>query len=214
MNEFTPALLTSSRRSENCPVRGFTLVELLVVVAVLGILAALSFPVFSAVQNRARVSQTKTQFTQYITAMEGYRSTYGYYPTFRFVTEMSGSLSGDHHVRLNEFPNRREIFSVSLTGRMLNGDPVANGGFFDQSGANPQRHQFFDFSEKEFNESGQIVDAFGNPDIRIVIDTDYNGQISADALDGLDLDQDFIRTGVAIYSVGDPNAGFPEIRSW
>ncbi|MCH8475367.1 MAG: type II secretion system GspH family protein [Opitutales bacterium] len=214
MNRLPSANLAAYRSPLSCRPRGFTLIELLVVVAVLGILAAISFPVFSAVQNRARVSQTRSQFNQYITAMEGYRSEYGYYPTFRLFTELDTPLSGDHHVRLNEFPNRREIFSVSLTGRRLNGERVSDDSFLGRAQANPRRHEFYEFSESEFNVDGEFVDAFGNPDIRIVIDTDYNGQISADALNGLSLDQDFIRTGVAIYSVGNPNAGFPEVRSW
>lgn len=206
--ERAPALRSKIKR------RGFTLVELLVVIAVLGLLAAISFPMFSAVQNRARVTQTRSQFNQYLTAMESYRSEYGYYPTFRLVTELGTPLTGDHVVALNEFPNRREIFALSLTGRNLSGQTVGDDSFLGQSGANPKRQQFYEFSEKEFNEDGEIVDAFGNPNLRIAIDADYNGQINADALEGLDLDRDFVRAGVVMYSIEDSSQGFPEVRSW
>lgn len=194
--------------------RGFTLVELLVVVAVLGLLAGISVPVFSAVQKRARITQTRAQFNQYITAMEGYRSEYGYYPTFRLVTELATPLAGDHLVELNQFPNRRRIFALSLTGRDLDGERVSDTSFLGQSQANPRRQQFFEFSEAEFNRAGEIVDRFGNPNIRIAIDKDYNGQIDASILEGIDPDRDFIRAGVVIYSIEDDNLGFPEVRSW
>ena len=53
--------------------KGFTLLELLVVVAVIGMLAALSLPNFMAARERARDSQKKSDLVQIQKSLELYR---------------------------------------------------------------------------------------------------------------------------------------------
>lgn len=52
--------------------RGFTLIELLVVIAIIAILAAILFPVFARVQERARQSACQNNMKQLATAMQSY----------------------------------------------------------------------------------------------------------------------------------------------
>jgi prepilin-type N-terminal cleavage/methylation domain-containing protein len=63
--------------------RAFTLIELLTVMAIIGILAAIIIPTVSSVRVSANKAKTKVQFNQWASAIESFRSEYGYYPSFR-----------------------------------------------------------------------------------------------------------------------------------
>jgi len=60
--------------------RGFTLVEMLVVIAIIVVLMAILFPVFSRVRARARETRCINNLAQLSTALKQYRDTYGRFP--------------------------------------------------------------------------------------------------------------------------------------
>jgi prepilin-type N-terminal cleavage/methylation domain-containing protein len=60
--------------------RAFTLIELLTVIAIIGVLAGITFGVVTGVQNRAAISQARTELAALAAALESYKRQYGDYP--------------------------------------------------------------------------------------------------------------------------------------
>lgn len=58
----------------------FTLIELLIVVAIIAILAAVALPNFLEAQMRAKVTRTKSDMRTVATALEAYHVDYNHYP--------------------------------------------------------------------------------------------------------------------------------------
>ena len=59
---------------------GFTLLELLTVIAIIGILAAIALPALSGIRTRARIAATKAQLEQIEKALETYYGDWDTYP--------------------------------------------------------------------------------------------------------------------------------------
>ncbi len=74
---------------------GFTLIELVIVVLVLGIIAAIAAPKLFDVTTNARENGTRQSLVTIRNAIELYRATTGIYPPFStFNTAMKTSLQG------------------------------------------------------------------------------------------------------------------------
>ncbi len=61
-------------------VSAFTLLELLTVIGIIVVIAALLLPVGSIVKQRAVIRATQAQMAQLETAIDRYKSAYGFYP--------------------------------------------------------------------------------------------------------------------------------------
>jgi len=61
-------------------IRAFTLIELLTVIAVIAIIAAMIFPVARTVKRQTILHSAQAQMAQLQTALERYKSVYGFYP--------------------------------------------------------------------------------------------------------------------------------------
>ena len=59
--------------------KGFTLIELMIVVAIIGILAAIAIPNFMSYQCKAKASEAKSNLGNLMTAQEAYRAEYDMY---------------------------------------------------------------------------------------------------------------------------------------
>jgi type IV pilus assembly protein PilA len=61
--------------------KGFTLIELLIVVAIIGILAAIAIPQFSAYRQRGYNASASSDLRNFKTCMEAYQADFQAYPT-------------------------------------------------------------------------------------------------------------------------------------
>jgi len=84
--------------------RGLTLIELLIVIVIVGILAAIAVPVYTNYMQRARRADAKTALEQLRAAEEMYRAERGSYSTdlVQLVNSWGvPNLSGDYAILLN-----------------------------------------------------------------------------------------------------------------
>ena len=134
--------------------RAFTLIELLIVIAIIGILMSLLFPAVNAAIDSARKAQAKNDVTQIATAVTAYETEYGKLPA---TNETASDVSGN-------------------VLKALMGSNV--------SSLNPRQIVFIEVNNSKKGKSGVSNNAFVDPwggSYRIIFDGNYNNTIDAAA---------------------------------
>jgi prepilin-type N-terminal cleavage/methylation domain-containing protein len=134
--------------------RGFTLVEVLVVIVILGILIALLLPAVNSALKTARNAAVLAEINQISTALTDFKSKYGDYPPSRFLaveggnysaylgdtTSLSGGTMTDPYspgvgdINLGTLAQRSVRALRTFFPRMTTTGPLPTGAFYDFNG--------------------------------------------------------------------------------
>ena len=179
--------------------RGFTLIEMLCVLAIVGALCGLLFPAFGSARRAAEAARTRTQFAHWTAAVEAFRAEYGCYPVFAPDGLVNGSAASIEHP-----------FHDLLAGRHRDGSILTIGT--SAALQNRRAIAFCVFNATAFNDANLLHDASGHSEIAVLVDRDLNGVVEAGvdfvtlpAVDGLvpgsdDFPAPGVRAGVIFYA--------------
>jgi prepilin-type N-terminal cleavage/methylation domain-containing protein len=205
--------------------RGFTLLELLSVIAIIGVLAALIFPAVGAARRAATKAKTRVLFNQWTVAIENFRGEYGYYPAFHSSNLVNPVGQSSDLGALHLFHD--VLAAKRRDGSALPGLSSSTNGQFPEA-QNRKLIPFLTFAGSDLSEAGLIVDAFGNAQIAVLVDRNLDGVIRAGSdftvlptVNGLtppliDFPAAGIRAGVIFYtSAPEASSDAPQfIYSW
>lgn len=205
--------------------RAFTLIELLTVIAIIGILAAIIIPTTGAVRTSAKKAQTKSMFSQWGNTYTLFKQEYGYYPTV--------GLDGTDNL-ISTVADTEE-FVRTFTGKNPNGTALGTSTTeIAKLNGNKRRLSFYTFSSTELpTDTNLLTDPFGNTEIGILVDVTGDGVIKTGATeDGLaaevdskdtglgftpsaaEIPTDGVRTGVIFYTAGKDGSTGGAVMSW
>ena len=66
--------------NKNKKISAFTLIELLMVIAIIGILAGILIPTVGAVRTQANLAASRAQLSNYVNAIQMFKGEYGFLP--------------------------------------------------------------------------------------------------------------------------------------
>ena len=168
---------------------GFTLLELLTVMAVIAILAAIMIPTVSSARAGASKAHTRAQFGQWSAAFEQFRQEYGSYPQLypnsaqKLVNQGATTQASANHL-FHDLMSGVHRDGSALTGATT-GNPTP------AIGQNTRRIRFVSFTESDFVTSADVSagrntaaqlnfirDAFYKTSIAVVTDSNLEGVIN------------------------------------
>jgi prepilin-type N-terminal cleavage/methylation domain-containing protein len=174
--------------------RAFTLIELLTVIAIIGILAGILVPAVGQVRKKTAIATSKARIAQYVTALEGFKAEYGYFP-FKQDLDANGLIELDTPQMSEKFVETLSARSIKDVNRSVSGE------------GNRRRIQFYVFTDAEISDgleygeikANTVIDSFGNNKICFVFDHNGDGVLKVPDPDGSNKEIKEIRGTVAAY---------------
>jgi len=166
--------------------KAFTLIELLTVIAIIGVLMSLLFPALGAARNAARKAQAQNDLVQLVIATKAYLAEYGHYPLGNTQVDLAWNTvfgdpdgiysSADLCNVLRAIPDNKNNQNNRLNPRQivfLEGSPAKNAEH-PKGGFAPQDAQGTAGKIKQ----GAFVDPWGAEYI-VFIDGSYRNNVSS-----------------------------------
>jgi prepilin-type N-terminal cleavage/methylation domain-containing protein len=166
--------------------KAFTLLELMVVIAIIVVLAGLLFPVVQSVLERAKKVQAKNDLTQIVTAVSAFYTEYGRYPTTG--ANDAAAQYGPGYLSSKALFDELRAKSTTLNTRQI----VFISPAEDTTQTSPKG---------KVGSDGQFHDPWGSA-YRITIDADYDNQVPNPYTADTGAGPTNIRQGVITWSSG------------